>query len=112
MSTADGTAAGSASRWGLLWGARPAEWALSEDQQVATYEAALDQVGMVPGTRVRDIAFCTRYCGCVLDALMREDLLDEVVAGSGDVGLGDRIEEVTDMCMAEAEGAIDEGGRE
>ncbi|MCC2687762.1 MAG: hypothetical protein K0S21_565 [Rhizobiaceae bacterium] len=63
-------------------------------------------------TPVRDIAFCTRYCGCVLDALRREDLLDEVVAGSGDVSLGDRIEEVTGMCMAEAEGAIDEGGRE
>jgi cyclopropane fatty-acyl-phospholipid synthase-like methyltransferase len=56
MTTAHGAAAGSASRWGPLWGARPAEWALSEDQQVATYEAALDRVGVVPGTPVLDIA--------------------------------------------------------
>src|SRR5688500_1545857 len=55
MSTAHGAVAGSASRWGPLWGARPADWALSEDQQVATYEAALDRVRMVPGTRVLDI---------------------------------------------------------
>ena len=34
------TASGSASRWGPLWGARPADWALSEDRQIPTYEAA------------------------------------------------------------------------
>jgi hypothetical protein len=28
---------GSAERWGALWGARPADWALSENQQVPTY---------------------------------------------------------------------------
>ena len=32
---------GSAERWGPLWGARPDDWALSEDQQLPTYEAAL-----------------------------------------------------------------------
>ena len=32
---------GSAERWGPLWGARPADWALSENQQVPTYEEAL-----------------------------------------------------------------------
>jgi hypothetical protein len=30
---------GSGSRWGPLWGARPADWALSEDQQTPSYEA-------------------------------------------------------------------------
>ena len=35
---------GSAERWGPLWGARPADWALSEDQQLPTYEAALQRV--------------------------------------------------------------------
>jgi len=27
---------GSATRWGPLWGARPADWALSEDLQLPT----------------------------------------------------------------------------
>jgi SAM-dependent methyltransferase len=46
---------GSASRWGPLWGARPADWALSEDQQVPTYEAALERVDLKPGQRVLDV---------------------------------------------------------
>lgn len=46
---------GSASRWGPLWGARPADWALSEDRQVPTYEAALESVGLEAGARVLDV---------------------------------------------------------
>jgi SAM-dependent methyltransferase len=46
---------GSASRWGPLWGARPADWALSEDRQLPTYEAALERTGLEPGWRVLDI---------------------------------------------------------
>ena len=46
---------GSAERWGPLWGARPADWALSEDQQVPTYEDALARVGLEPGQLVLDI---------------------------------------------------------
>ena len=30
-------ARGSAERWGPLWGARPDDWALSEEQQVPGY---------------------------------------------------------------------------
>jgi SAM-dependent methyltransferase len=45
----------SAGRWGPLWGARPADWALSEDLQLPTYEAALERVGLEPGARVLDI---------------------------------------------------------
>ena len=36
--------AGSAGRWGPLWGARPEDWAVSEEQQRPTYEAALARV--------------------------------------------------------------------
>ncbi|HET6870177.1 MAG TPA: class I SAM-dependent methyltransferase [Solirubrobacteraceae bacterium] len=46
---------GSADRWGPLWGSRPADWALSEDQQTPTYEAALDRVDVRPGQRVLDV---------------------------------------------------------
>jgi SAM-dependent methyltransferase len=46
---------GSASRWGPLWGARPKDWALSEDQQLPTYEAALERTGLQPGWTVLDV---------------------------------------------------------
>jgi SAM-dependent methyltransferase len=53
--TAKTVDSGSASRWGPLWGARPADWALSEDQQVPTYEEALRRVDLRAGQRVLDI---------------------------------------------------------
>jgi SAM-dependent methyltransferase len=55
---------GSASRWGPLWGARPADWARSEDQQVPTYEEALRHVGLEPHDRVLDI-------GCGVGTFLR-----------------------------------------
>jgi SAM-dependent methyltransferase len=55
---------GSAGRWGPLWGARPADWALNEDQQTPTYEAALRRVGLAPGARVLDV-------GCGAGAFLR-----------------------------------------
>src|SRR5438093_1408702 len=55
---------GSAERWGPLWGARAADWALSEDQQTPTYEAALGRVALEPGQRVLDI-------GCGAGAFLR-----------------------------------------
>ncbi|HSC91750.1 MAG TPA: class I SAM-dependent methyltransferase [Gaiellaceae bacterium] len=57
-------ARGSATRWGPLWGARPADWAISEDQQLPNYEAALSRVGFRPGERVLDI-------GCGVGAFLR-----------------------------------------
>jgi SAM-dependent methyltransferase len=55
MSAAPSTRAGSGARWGPLWGARPADWALSEDLQRPTYEAALERTGLERGARVLDI---------------------------------------------------------
>jgi ubiquinone/menaquinone biosynthesis C-methylase UbiE len=55
---------GSASRWGPLWGARPADWAQSEDQQIPTYEAALERTGIEPTQLVLDV-------GCGVGAFLR-----------------------------------------
>ena len=57
-------AAGSAERWGPLWGARPEDWAESEWRQAPTYEAAIERVGIEPGQRVLDI-------GCGTGAFLR-----------------------------------------
>jgi SAM-dependent methyltransferase len=70
MSATIQTPGGSAERWGPLWGARPADWALSEDQQTPTYEAALARVQLEPGQLVLDI-------GCGVGAFLR------LVAGRG-----------------------------
>src|SRR5262245_17245303 len=48
-------ASSSAERWGPLWGARPADWAISEEQHLASYEAALARVALESGQRVLDI---------------------------------------------------------
>src|SRR5262245_16984614 len=64
MSTTSSTAAGSASRWAPLWGSRPADWALSEEMQRPTYEAALERTGLEPDWRVLDI-------GCGAGAFLR-----------------------------------------
>jgi SAM-dependent methyltransferase len=58
------TVSGSAERWGPLWGARPADWALNEDQQIPTYEAALEHVALGAGQKVLDI-------GCGVGAFLR-----------------------------------------
>jgi SAM-dependent methyltransferase len=62
--SATGTATSSAERWGPLWGARPADWALSEDQQVPSYEAALARVDLQPGQLVLDV-------GCGVGTFLR-----------------------------------------
>jgi SAM-dependent methyltransferase len=56
--------AGSAERWGPLWGARPADWALSEDQQIPIYEEALLRVDLQPGQLLLDI-------GCGVGAFLQ-----------------------------------------
>jgi SAM-dependent methyltransferase len=45
----------SAERWGPLWGARPEDWALSEEQQIPSYEEALARVGLERDALVLDV---------------------------------------------------------
>jgi ubiquinone/menaquinone biosynthesis C-methylase UbiE len=49
----------SARRWGALWGDRPRAWAISEEQQTRTYEAALRRVRIGGGERVLDVGCAT-----------------------------------------------------
>ena len=57
-------AQGSAERWGPLWGASPANWVISEDQQVPTYNAALERLDLEPWQHVLDV-------GCGVGAFLR-----------------------------------------
>jgi SAM-dependent methyltransferase len=85
--------AGSAARWGPLWGARPDDWAASEDQQLPTYEEALRHVGPVTGRRVLDI-------GCGVGAFLR------LVADRGGVPFGiDASETLVELARERLPGA-------
>ena len=53
--TATSSATGSAERWGPLWGARPHDWAINEEQQLPTYEEAIRRVGLGAGQRVLEV---------------------------------------------------------
>jgi SAM-dependent methyltransferase len=87
------TPTGSASRWGPLWGARPEDWALSEDRQTPTYEAALRHVTLAPGQRVLDV-------GCGAGAFL------QLVAGRGAVPHGvDASEALVELARARLPGA-------
>jgi SAM-dependent methyltransferase len=46
---------GSAERWGPAWGSRADDWARNEEQQLPTYEAAIDEVGLAAGQRVLEV---------------------------------------------------------
>ncbi len=53
--TATASAAGTAERWGPLWGARPEDWAANEEQQLPTYETAIQRLGISAGQRVLEV---------------------------------------------------------
>ena len=44
-----------AEMWGRAWGARAEDWAANEEQQLPTYEAALDRIGLASGERVLEV---------------------------------------------------------
>src|SRR5688500_1299052 len=49
------TTRGSAKRWGPLWGARPRDWAINEEQQLPTYEEARRRLDLPAGRRVLEV---------------------------------------------------------
>jgi SAM-dependent methyltransferase len=58
----------SAQRWGPLWGARPEDWLINEEQHVPGYELVLEHVTLMPGDAVLDV-------GCGAGVFLR--LVDE-----------------------------------
>jgi len=58
----------------------------------------------------RDSAFCTRYCGCMLDQLQQAGALDGVFAGDGNEALRSQVEEIAGFCTAQTDDAMLEGG--
>ena len=44
-----------AQQWGALWGNRPRDWAVSEEQQAPVYEATLEHLGIRPDDRLLDV---------------------------------------------------------
>ena len=59
--------------------------------------------------QTRDSPFCTRYCGCMLDALRAEGTLDRLYA-ERNAELSAHISELADMCTAGSEETETEGG--
>jgi SAM-dependent methyltransferase len=53
--TVTGVVGTKAERWGRLWGLRADDWALTEEQQLPTYEASLDLLGVGAGDRVLEV---------------------------------------------------------
>ena len=85
---------GSGERWGPLWGARAADWALSEDRQTPTYEAALERVELKPGQLVLDI-------GCGVGAFLR--LITERYAWAYGLDASEALLEVARARLPEAD---------
>jgi 2-polyprenyl-3-methyl-5-hydroxy-6-metoxy-1,4-benzoquinol methylase len=65
---------GSAERWGPLWGARPRDWALNEEQQMPTYAEVIRRVALEAGQRVLEVG-----CGSGVFLRAAADLGAEVV---------------------------------
>jgi SAM-dependent methyltransferase len=66
---------------GTVVGARATDWALSEDQQTPTYEAALERLDVRPGDRVLDIGCGVgTFLGLVKDRGARPSGLDASAA--------------------------------
>ncbi|MCX7305075.1 MAG: DUF1624 domain-containing protein [Hyphomicrobiales bacterium] len=58
----------------------------------------------------RDTAFCSRYCGCMLDTLQREGALDGIFSSERNEALQSQVEDIAGRCTIETDDAMLEGG--
>lgn len=63
-------------------------------------------------TEARDTEFCTRYCVCMLDALERDGLVEQVFSGEKSDALQRQVEDLAAICTADTDRIIREGGME
>ena len=79
--------------------------------QEATLESRFQQSCEATCSEQRDRAFCTRYCSCMLDALERDGVIEEVFSGRRSEELQSQVEEVAGFCSAETDNRmLEEGG--
>ena len=57
--------------------------------------------------QVRDAAFCTRYCGCMLGRLDDGDMLVRLDKGDVDPALKARIADLASTCTVETDDAVE-----
>lgn len=57
----------------------------------------------------RDSAFCTRYCGCMIDRLQSEGTFDSLMAGEENPALRRGVEATADFCTVDTDNAMLEG---
>jgi SAM-dependent methyltransferase len=95
--TSTGVVGTKADRWGRLWGSRADDWALTEEQQLPTYEAALDRLAIGAGDRVLEV-------GCGSGVFLRAGV-DRGAAVTG-LDSSERLVELARGRVPEAELAI------
>jgi SAM-dependent methyltransferase len=88
-----------ARQWGEMWGSRPADWAVTEEQQTPVYKEALSRAAVRPGDRVLDVGCGTgvflRMCvdrGASATGIDASENLLELARGrvaEADIRLGD-----------------------
>jgi uncharacterized membrane protein len=57
----------------------------------------------------RDTAFCSRYCGCMLDRLGRDGMLEGLYQGDRSAGFTRRVGDLASSCTTETDSAMGEG---
>lgn len=57
-------------------------------------------------TETRDSRFCSLYCGCMLETLQSEGVLDQLFDGSGGADAGSRIEDMAATCTARTDAEL------
>ncbi len=83
--------------------------------QVMPAESRSPQAGFIESCQAscvesRDAAFCSRYCGCMLDRLQKGGMFEKLYQGDRSAGLQGRVRDLASTCTAETDDAMEGGG--
>lgn len=86
-------------------------WAFSQimPAQVEAPQVSFLKLCQASCEESRDTAFCTTYCGCMLDAMQGEDMLTRLDSGDQSPQLKAHVNELAGMCSAQTDNAATEG---